>query len=101
MGVAVLSGVVDSLQSVARNQPAHPKWETHTPGTLTPVDTPTALHALDASLPSRYIACVSRQESAAKLRVTFSALGGLGETVEVRANDNVAAVREADVVLLW
>jgi pyrroline-5-carboxylate reductase len=96
MGIAVLSGVVDSLESGSRSK-AQPKWESHTPGTLTPM----ALDALDASLPSRYIACVKREESANKLKTVFGSLGFLGQTVEVVSDRNVASVQQADVVLLW
>lgn len=97
MGIAVLSGVVDSLDYFSRNgMPGlSKKWESHTPGTLTP--------ELDdhPSTPSRFIACVSREESAVKLRGIFGGLGRLGKTVEVLAGRNLQAVQEADVVLLW
>ncbi|KAF8894675.1 pyrroline-5-carboxylate reductase [Infundibulicybe gibba] len=95
MGIAILSGVIDSLDvnsSLLRN--GFPKWESHTPGTLTPVGTP------DASTPSRFIACVSREESAKKLRAIFATLGSLGEGVEVVASQNLQSVQQADVVIL-
>ncbi|KAG5647208.1 hypothetical protein DXG03_001167 [Asterophora parasitica] len=96
MGIAVLSGVVDSLDTTSKLAKgiAVEKWESHTPGTLTPTGPP------DATVPSRYIACVNRQESAAKLRKTFSSLGALGSTIEVVAGQNVPSVQEADVVIL-
>ena len=109
MGVAILSGVVASLESlpnlsngfpsptltksVAQHQV--PKWEHHTSGTSTPVGAP------DASLPSRFIACVSREESVQKLMRTFHGKGGLSENIEIVAGENLASVQEADVVLLW
>jgi pyrroline-5-carboxylate reductase len=98
MGVAVLSGVIASLESSAADGAPHAaaKWESHTPGTVTP-----AVAYFDESQPSRFIACVSQQESAARLRGLFIALGGLGPSVEVRVSDNVQAVAEAQVVLLW
>lgn len=96
MGIAVLSGIVASLDStLASAQKVHPKWESHTPGTTTPTGPP------DASVPSRFIACVSREESASKLRTIFGSLGALGQTVEVVASQNLEAVQQADVVLLW
>ncbi|PPR04958.1 hypothetical protein CVT24_010416 [Panaeolus cyanescens] len=96
MGIAVLSGVIDSLDTISKLQNGFPeKWESHTPGTLTPVG-----HSDDASIPSRFIACVSREESARKLRHIFSGLGALGSTVEVLAGKNLEAVQTADVVLL-
>ena len=98
MGVAILSGVVASLESrpVSPNGfHGLPKWESHTSGTSTPVGAP------DASLPSRFIACVSREESARHLMRTFHGKGGLSDTVEIVANENLASVMEAGVVLLW
>lgn len=95
MGIAVLSGVIDSLDSGSRIFNGLSKWESHTPGTVTPVGHP------DETLPARFIACVNREESAVKLRKIFGALGNLGEKVEVVASQNLKAVQEADVVLLW
>ncbi|KAI5124577.1 hypothetical protein M0805_003096 [Coniferiporia weirii] len=109
MGIAVLSGVVASLeqlpsyinQNAGQSSPstiyqggAVPKWEQHTSGTSTPVGAP------DASLPSRFIACVSREESVRHLDRTFHGKGGLSDTVEIVAGGNLASVRDADVVLL-
>ena len=98
MGVAITSGVLASLQ------PHHPlghvdgpqKWELHTPGTRTP----TTGAELDPSLPSRFIACVKREDTAKRLRSTFGGVAG-GSQVEVLADRNVDAVKQADVVLLW
>jgi len=96
MGIAILSGVIDSLDPpVFRKLNGLPKWESHTPGTLTPVG------PSDASVPSRFLACVSQTETAAKLRKVFDDLGGLGTTVEVLASKNLEAVQSADVVILW
>ena len=98
MGVAITSGVLASLQ------PHHPlghedgpqKWELHTPGTRTPATGAD----VDPSLPSRFIACVKRESTAKTLRSTFSGVVGGGQ-VEVLADKNVEAVKQADVVLLW
>lgn len=96
MGIAVLSGVLDSLEHpLTKILNGSAKWESHTPGTLTPVGPP------DASVPTRFLACVSRTESAAKLKKIFSSLGPLGASVEVLASRNVEAVQAADVVILW
>jgi pyrroline-5-carboxylate reductase len=99
MGVAILSGVLASLESPLLSVPNSPnlKWESHTPGTRTPA----ALPEEDPSLPSRFIACVSREESAKKLRSTFPASGSLAAAVEIFTAENLRAVQEADVVLLW
>ncbi|KAI0093881.1 pyrroline-5-carboxylate reductase [Irpex rosettiformis] len=97
MGIAVTSGVIASLGSSAASGVRHApeKWESHTPGTITP-----AVQHADESQPSRFIACVSRHESATRLRGLFFSLGGLGASVEVRVGDNVRAVQESQVVLL-
>jgi len=97
MGVAVLSGVIESLDSSSRLQGDFQvaKWESHTPGTVTPVGT------ADASLPARFIACVSREESVKRLRAIFGGLGSLGASIELVAGQNVKSVEQADVVLLW
>ena len=92
MGVAVLSGVMASLSS----KPEVPKWESHTSGTVAP-----AVSTEDESQPSRFIACVSREESARRLKNVFFHLGGLGPSVEICVAQNVHAVQQADVVLLW
>lgn len=96
MGVAVLSGVLASLDS--RTVPTlgrvAEKWEVHTPGTATPTGQP------DSALPSRFIACVSRDETATRLRKTFRDIGGRGHDVEVVARQNVQSVQQADLVLL-
>ncbi|KAL4067859.1 pyrroline-5-carboxylate reductase dimerization-domain-containing protein [Scleroderma yunnanense] len=94
MGVAIISGVIASLQSKDRQYPI-PKWESHTPGTSTPTaETP------DPSLPSFFIATVTRAESAKKLQQTFGLLGGLGSSVQVVVGENLAAAQKADVVIL-
>lgn len=99
MGIAITSGVLASLES--RNPlhgGIHAKWESHTSGTSTPVVGPD----VDYSLPSRFIACVKREETARKLQKTFSELPGLsGRTVEVVADQNVSSVQQSDVILLW
>ena len=99
MGIAITSGVLASLHS---QSPLHglnsgqPKWESHTPGT----STPTAAGDDDPTLPSRFIACVQREESARRLREKFREVLG-GDAVEVTVGENVKAVQQSDVVLLW
>ncbi|KAI9446527.1 pyrroline-5-carboxylate reductase [Lactarius indigo] len=98
MGVAITSGVLASLDS---QSPLHRlglgqhKWESHTPGT----STPTEITEGDPTLPSHFIACVKREESAKRLRGTFRSLAG-GEAVEVIVGQNTTAVQQSDVVLL-
>ena len=94
MGVAILSGVLASLD--ARNSfVPQPKWESHTPGTMTPQTLE------DESLPSRFIACVSREETAKRLGSAFFAAGTLGRSVEIVQSRNVEAARQSNVILLW
>jgi pyrroline-5-carboxylate reductase len=98
MGVAILSGVAASLDPHARALAAgRAKWEAPTPGTRTPANEP---DGTDDTVPARFVACVSREESARRLRGVFDPLGALGAAIDVRVRENVAAVREADVVLL-
>jgi pyrroline-5-carboxylate reductase len=99
MGVAITAGVLASLDS---RSPLHglssgqPKWESHTPGT----STPTNIANNEPTLPSRFIACVKREEKARHLREKFRAVVG-GEAVEVTVGENASAVQQSDVVLLW
>ena len=94
MGVAILSGVLASLDAKTSFVP-QPKWESHTSGTVTPQILE------DESLPSRFIACVSREETARKLRNAFVTIGNLGRNVEIVQARNAEAVRESNVILLW
>ncbi|KAF8803487.1 pyrroline-5-carboxylate reductase [Phlegmacium glaucopus] len=98
MGIAVLSGVIDSLDILSKFRDDFPKWESHTPGTLTPVQ-PLDGHP-DSSVPSRFLACVSREDTARKLEKIFGDLGQLGSAVEIFASNNLEPVQSADVVLL-
>jgi len=99
MGIAITAGVLASLNP---HNPHHgsgaglPKWESHTPGTSTPIN---LADDNDPTVPSRFIACVKRKESAKLLREKFRALVG-GDIVEVTVGQNVAAVQQSDVVLL-
>ncbi|KAG8786812.1 delta 1-pyrroline-5-carboxylate reductase [Serendipita sp. 397] len=87
------------------------KWESHTPGTSTPaLHTPTAgsptsshspLHSVaDPAIPTRFLACVNREATAKKLKNTFSALGPLGQYVEIYQRSNIEAAKQAEVILL-
>lgn len=94
MGVAILSGVLASMDAKDSFVP-QVKWESHTSGTVTPQSLE------DESLPSRFLACVAREETGRRLNTTFLGVGGRRRTVEVIVGRNVEAVREASVVLLW
>ena len=96
MGVAILSGVFESLNRPTKSlQNGLSKWESHTPGTLTPSGSP------DATVPTSFLACVRREDTAVKLRRTFGEMGELGQSVEVLASQNTEGVASADVILLW
>lgn len=97
MGVAILSGVLASLDAKAALPSQNPKWESHTPGTLTPRGS----EFEDESLPSRFIACVSRQQSANRLENLSLTAHACGYNMEVLVSQNVDAVQVADVILLW
>ena len=88
MGIAILSGILASLQEINGPRPL----QTPSSGTSTPL-----LEDLPARLPSRFIACVRRPESARKVK---SALWEHSSIVKVVQEGNVAAVRQAEVVLL-
>jgi pyrroline-5-carboxylate reductase len=88
MGIAILSGILASLDEI---QDANTKPSTS--GTSTPLyETSTTTR-----LPSRFIACVRRPESVKKLKATFAAHLN---AVTIAQNANVASVQKSDVVLL-
>jgi len=95
MGIAILSGVLSSLDSSSSE--SIPKWEAHTSGTVTPV----AFVEEDPALPSRFLACVSREVSARQLKPTFTEVSRLGAAIEICVAKNVQAVKQSDVILLW
>ena len=95
MGIAILSGVLSSLDPDSSG--SIPKWESHTSGTVTPV----AFVEEDPALPSRFLACVSREVSARGLKSAFTEASRLGAAVEICVANNVQAVKQSDVILLW
>lgn len=113
MGVAILSGVLDSKTQVEARKNAmaaaasSQKQQQSNGGPDGPSlsDSIASLLDVDESsdpsstqlLPSRFIACVSRTESARRLKRTF---GAHADVVEVVASANVEAAKQADVVLL-
>lgn len=116
MGVAILSGVIASLERRAPQNagPSTPTMSSsqlldtangiptsNIPGTMTPNVNVDELP--DASIPGRFLACVNRAETAKRLKATFrSTLGMLAaETVEILWGENLRAVQESDVILLW
>ncbi|KAG8733714.1 delta 1-pyrroline-5-carboxylate reductase [Ceratobasidium sp. 423] len=115
MGVAILSGVIASLENRVpqNNGPSTPTTSTsqlpsisngistpNMPGTMTPNISIDELP--DASIPTRFLACVNRAESAKRLKATFQNNLGLmtAGQIEILWGENLRAVRESDVILL-
>ncbi|KAF8853026.1 pyrroline-5-carboxylate reductase [Acephala macrosclerotiorum] len=88
MGIAILSGILNSLYEIQAPKPA---FIESISGTSTPAE------EIPTRLPSRFIACVRRHESAKKIK---QALAPHLKVVKIVENDNVSACREADVILL-
>lgn len=105
MGVAVLSGVIDGLNT--RNSMSTSQLNTDdASGTSTPIDISSSqaiMEAKESCLPSKFLCTVNRSESAKSLRKTFDLLGDAGKQVNILQGGgvNVDAVRDSDVVLLW
>ncbi|TIA80113.1 hypothetical protein E3P89_02806 [Wallemia ichthyophaga] len=104
MGVAVLSGVIDGLNT--RNSMSTSQLNTDdASGTSTPIDISSSqaiMEAKESCLPSKFLCTVNRSESAKSLRKTFDLLGDAGKQVNILQGSgvNVDAVRDSDVVLL-
>lgn len=100
MGLAVLDGVLDSLESRDLRvssmgaEGSKRKYEQHAEGTVTPINVP------EDYLPSKFFACVNRKERVEDLQKTFLEKGGRRGEVKVLAKQNIHAVRESDVILL-
>ena len=90
MGIAILSGILASLYEI--QAPRNPLLSRGSSGTSTPASEETP-----SRLPSRFIACVRRPESARKVR---TALSDHLKMVKIMQNDNIKATAEADIVLL-
>ena len=87
MGIAILSGILTSLTELQGPKPL----QTPSSGVSTPRE------EVPSRLPSRFIACVRRPESAKKVK---SALWEHSSVVKVVQNSNVDAVQQAEVVIL-
>lgn len=80
MGIAVLSGILASLHE-----------------DQTPKSAVLPLEEVPSRLPSRFIACVRRPESANRIK---KELGAYTKDVHVVQNDNLSACKEADIIIL-
>lgn len=79
LGTAILSGIFDSLSQMESSKNTESKSD------------------LPARLPTRFNACVKRAESAARLKST---LNNPTVTLKVFENDNLAGIKDAEIVLL-
>lgn len=79
MGVAILSGVLNSLQENSMS------------------GSPETSEDLPRRIPSRFIACVKRAESATRVE---DALSSYGQDLTTLVDDNLRGIQEADVILL-
>jgi len=89
MGIAILSGILTSLQDM---QTAANPLLSSTSGTSTPAE------ELPTRLPSRFIACVRRPESAKKVKAALASYPS--SSITIVQNDNVSAAQKAEVVIL-
>ncbi|KAI9714104.1 MAG: delta 1-pyrroline-5-carboxylate reductase [Chrysothrix sp. TS-e1954] len=87
MGIAILSGILASVATNSKEDTA----VSHQNGD------PDCSKEIPSQLPTRFIACVRRPESAKRVK---TALAGYEADVEVVQNDNLRAIQQASVVLL-
>lgn len=105
MGVAILSGVLKSLEA-RLSLPLNGEGSANGREPPSGISTPTAsqfLNAPEDTLPSNFAVTVGREETVRKLRKIFKEMGRLGEAVDVRGGQgvNVKTATEADVILVW
>jgi len=92
MGIAVMTGIMAHLDERSKGVSFVP------PVRLVDNSTPTTpTEELPQLIPSRFIACVRRKDSAKKIK---EALGAYRMAPTVYMNENLKAVQEADVILL-
>jgi pyrroline-5-carboxylate reductase len=87
MGIAILSGILSSLREINGPRPL----QVPSSGASTPME------EIPAKLPSRFIACVRRPESAKKVK---TALWEYSSELKVRQYENVLSVQQSEVVIL-
>ncbi|KAK3682645.1 pyrroline-5-carboxylate reductase dimerization-domain-containing protein [Podospora appendiculata] len=95
MGIAILSGILASLAEM--QGPKHLLPALQALQTAPSSGTSTPQEEIPARLPSRFIACVRRPESAKKVK---AALREHLSSVQIVQNENVAAAQQAEVVVL-
>ncbi|KAL8788536.1 MAG: hypothetical protein Q9213_001609 [Squamulea squamosa] len=90
LGIAILSGILTSLSSVDSSAPSLSHSGTTTPAAPYEDDLP-------PRIPSRFIACVTRDASAKRVK---TALSSHLSSVIIFKKENLKGVQQADVVLL-
>ncbi|KAL8990331.1 MAG: hypothetical protein Q9177_000992 [Variospora cf. flavescens] len=88
LGIAILAGILNSLESHSSRPSPSPS------GTATPTAQP---DDLPTRVPSRFIACVTRHASAKRVK---SALASHLSAITILQNENLKGVQEADVIIL-
>ncbi|KAL8708476.1 MAG: hypothetical protein Q9220_006633 [cf. Caloplaca sp. 1 TL-2023] len=91
LGIAILSGILNSLSSLSSSNPSPSPSGTATPATAQDdADLP-------PRVPSRFIACVTRDASARRVKSALSQHLGV---LQILQNQNLKGVQQADVILL-
>ncbi|KAL8925622.1 MAG: hypothetical protein Q9172_002126 [Xanthocarpia lactea] len=91
LGIAILSGILTSLSSVKSSEPSPSASGSTTPAAQQEEDNP------PPRVPSRFIACVTRDASAKRVK---TALSSHLSSVTILQNENLKGVQQADVILL-
>ena len=89
MGIAILSGILSSLHDLSLSKTLLTIPQS---GTSTPYE-----EEIPTRLPSTFIACVRRPESAKKIK---SALSAYTSSLTILQSENVKACQRADIILL-
>ncbi|KAH0544934.1 Pyrroline-5-carboxylate reductase [Glutinoglossum americanum] len=89
MGIAILSGILSSLSTPP---PTPSPSGTSTPYRATPTDLP-------SRLPTRFIACVRRPESASRIKQSLTPYTAT-TPITILQDENLRGVQAADIVLL-
>jgi len=92
MGIAILSGIMSALTELEQN-PSSGSVATR----AVPSGISTPAEDLPKQLPTRFYACVRRPTSAKRIR---SSLSTYPQPLEILVNDNITAVKAADIILL-
>ncbi|ESZ94903.1 pyrroline-5-carboxylate reductase [Sclerotinia borealis F-4128] len=102
MGIAILSGILSSLHTPPNPMSTSTSIPPSTPGT----SNPTYPTSTPSRLPSKFIACVRRPESAQKVQqalspyLTTTTSSSTSTTLSILLNKNVSTVQESHIILL-